>query len=149
MSHAMLPVLSSGSVLSLTSITAADADTKPVLKKSGSTAGSPVHRPSSAKSPTAKGCKKKRAVHTPDAPARPDLVQEVSSTESWVPMNRDATPGDRNWQYCARPVALEVARELVGKWPALEDTYIRTLKVVFEELRDEREEICQYFFVRR
>ena len=47
------------------------------------------------------------------------------------------------------PLADELAGGLVGKWPGIENTYLRTLTGVFVMLRSEREAICQYFYLRR
>ena len=67
----------------------------------------------------------------------------------FAPVNLNAEPGSSDWQYCDLPIAMELATGLASKWPAIEETYISTLKAVFLYLREERENICQYFYDRR
>ena len=65
------------------------------------------------------------------------------------PINPNAEPGSSEWVYCNLPLSIDLAKGLARKWPGIEETYINTLKGVFQQLRDERENICQYFYDRR
>ena len=67
----------------------------------------------------------------------------------FAPVNLNAEPGSSDWVYCDLPLSVELASGLAGKWPAVEETYISTLKAVFQHLRAERDCICQYFHDRR
>ena len=67
----------------------------------------------------------------------------------FVPVNVNAEPGTSDWVYCSLPLSMELAKGLASKWPSIEETYISTLKGVFQHLRAERENICQYFYDRR
>ena len=57
-------------------------------------------------------------------------------------------PGSSDWVYCDLPLSVELASGLAGKWPAVEEIYISTLKDVFH-LRAERDCMHQYFHNRR
>ena len=47
------------------------------------------------------------------------------------------------------PVSTELAKGLAVKWPEIEKTYIKTLHMIFQTLREERDSFCQYFFHRK
>ena len=67
----------------------------------------------------------------------------------FAPVNLNAEPGAPDWVYSDLPLSAELAGGLASKWPAIEETYITTLKAVFLQLRAERDGICQYFYDRR
>lgn len=66
-----------------------------------------------------------------------------------MPINLDAIPGSAEWMFYCYPIPDNLAEGMATKWPAIEQTFIKTLKQVFQILREEREIICQYFFLRR
>ena len=84
---------------------------------------------------------------------RSSLYQGGKSSEEkspvFSPINPNAEPGSSEWVYCSLPLSLDLAKGLARKWPGIEETYINTLKGVFQHLRAERENICQYFYDRR
>ena len=97
---------------------------------------------------------KRKPSKTPDSPLHRAVVQSrVTRAESvkteWVPINLDTQPGGPEWTYFFSAISNNIAGGLAGKWPAIETTFISTLKQIFQQLRDERECICQYFFIRR
>ena len=67
-------------------------------------------------------------------------------SELFVLMDPSVKPGSKEWQYCALPLSAELAMGLAGKWPAVEQIYMTTLKNVFRLLRDERDLVCHYIF---
>ena len=74
---------------------------------------------------------------------------EPRDSEDFIPVNPNAEPGSAEWEYCSMPLDMELAGGLAGKWPGIEETYIKTMKGVFLLLRAEREDVCQYFYFRR
>ena len=132
-------VLSSGSVISLTAIPSSPSG---LIKKTSSKQVARLHRPSSAESPSPSR-KKKRGLKNPQH-------QKASkSKEAWIPVNLDTRPGGPDWVYYSQPVSEELVKGLAVKWQGIEQTFINTLKQIFSALRNERELICQYFFLRR
>ena len=79
----------------------------------------------------------------------PSCPSSSDTTADWLPVNLDLTPGGPGWSFYSQPVSETLAKGLAYKWPAIEQTFIKTLRYVFQGLRKEREAICQYFFVRR
>ncbi len=114
-------------------------------------------RPSSAESPTKLLLRKKKLVvmsqSSPTFGSPPKHKKKpIDTAESGIftaPVNPNAEPGSTDWQYSWLPLELELARGLSGKWAGVEETYLGTLRRVFRLLRGEREEVCQYFYLRR
>lgn len=76
-------------------------------------------------------------------------METVAREEEWLPLNIDTVPGGPEWKFYSQPIPDNLAKGLVRKWPGIEQTFMKTLKQVFQSLRAERESICQYFFTRR
>lgn len=149
-------VLSSGSVISLSTTSSSPSKGSPV-KKSRSIHSPASYRPSSAETPspiTGKGRRitSKTRTRTPQSPLRHSIRSKrdtITTNNEWTPINLEATPGGESWEYYSYPVAEKLAVGLSGRWPATEKTFVKTLKQIFQALRDEREHVCQYFFLRR
>ena len=156
-----LAVLSSGSVISLTSVGSSPSKHNTSAGRSKALSmhsPSTLHRPSSAEmssAGTSRGIKVGRKRATPESPLRHALRSDgrdsspVRRKSQWSPVNHEATPGSSEWEYYSQPVPPAMVSGLADKWPAIEKTFITTLKQVFQILREERECICQYFFLRR
>ena len=152
-------LLSSGSVVSLTSVNSSSSKQNVSARRKAKSMphSNTINRPSSAEitSPGVKGRgAKKWAV--PESPLRHALRSSDKEVPAhprkksvWSPVNHEATPGSPEWEYYAQPVSPVMVTCLADKWPAIEKTFITTLKQVFQMLREERECICQYFFLRR
>lgn len=83
------------------------------------------------------------AVTTGDQPsvttAAPDTDDGKKSPE----------PGSPDWVYADLPVPEEIVKALTPKWSAIESSYIKASKHVFQMIRDEQETHCYYFYDRR
>lgn len=164
-SHSVSPVLGRGSGTDLSSMSMTQL---PPLEspspKRRPTKDKPARqvrrrRPSSAQSPHKLLIKKqKKQIETSQSSPtfggspRKQRKQAVTTQESGLfsaPANPNAEPGSANWQYSRLPLEMELARGLSGKWAGIEETYLVTLRRVFRLLRKEREEVCQYFYLRR
>ncbi len=116
-------------------------------------------RPSSATSPHKMLMKKQKATvgtskssPTVGSSPRKEKKKPVTSDDSGLflaPVDLNAEPGSADWHYSRLPLDMELARGLSGKWAGVEETYVGTLRRVFRLLRQEREEVCQYFYLRR
>ena len=158
-------MLSSGSVVSLTPSTSPSKHSSSVRKThSIHSPSSYRRRPSSAEHGAIRDMTRKKT--TPQSPLRHALRSGSKENareggggggnggigkkqSQWSPVNHEATPGSAEWEYYAEPVPPTMVKGLADKWPAIEKTYITTLKQIFQILREERECICQYFFLRR
>ena len=137
---------------SLTSISSSPSKPSSV-KKSRSLHSHRQDRPSSAETSSPVRGHRRVLSKTPQSPLHhsihPPDSTDTGSKEDWLPVNLDMVPGSANWDYYAQPVPDNLAKGLVRKWPSIEQTFINTLKQVFQILRGVREAICQYFFTRR
>lgn len=61
----------------------------------------------------------------------------------------DTKPGSDTWQYSSLPLNSRLAVSLSDKWPAIEQTYLVTIRKVACLLRQEREAVCRYIYSRR
>ena len=107
-----------------------------------------VHTPSDYYRPSSAETSGKLRGITPRS-IHPSLETVTREPEEWLPVSTDVIPGGRDWKFCSQPVPETLAKGLVHKWPAIEQTFVKTLKQVFQMMRGEREAICQYFFARR
>ena len=126
--------LNNSSVVSLTSITT--SPTKP-SRYSRTPPPSLRKRPSSAKL-SVESCTEPQESPVP-----------TKQNTGWSPVNLEIVPGGIDWKFYSQPLSMESAEGLAKKWPAIEATYISSLKEIFQKLRHERETMCEYFFVRR
>ncbi|CAG5136742.1 unnamed protein product, partial [Candidula unifasciata] len=118
------------------------ASSSPKDKKSRS----PKGKKSDSSSPKRKGSRgsassDKRKSHT-------NKITEVESrSEPELPVGPPPPkPGDDEWIFVDLDIDIELAKVLMNHWEELEKAYVRSLKTVFRNIRDERETIFRYFF---
>ena len=83
---------------------------------------------------------KSQSAHVPSAES--ELLQLAT-------ISPVALPGSPEWRYCYLPLNKQLAGSLAEKWPAIEQTYLVTIRRVANMQRQERENICRYIYARR
>lgn len=79
----------------------------------------------------------------------PTPTPAQASDPLFIPANLNGEPGTSDWQYTCLPLSLDLAKGLSTKWSSVEVCCLTKLKKIFQCLRDEREAVCHYFYLRR
>jgi hypothetical protein len=74
------------------------------------------------------------------------LTQQPDTITLSTVMSTMPEPGSDEWEYIANAIDEDFAQYLASIWDSVEESYVKTCKDIFKELRVESEEIIQYFY---
>ncbi|XP_071799466.1 sperm flagellar protein 2-like isoform X1 [Asterias amurensis] len=120
-------------------------------KKEGSRSGSAKRSPSGGKGKRGKSGSPKRGKSGRKSPKREPTPEPEPEPEPPVPTGPPPPqPGSDDWVYVDEPIDEALACVLAPHWENTESTYVASTKHIFHNIREERENIYQYFYkVRR
>ncbi|XP_074662046.1 sperm flagellar protein 2-like [Tubulanus polymorphus] len=77
----------------------------------------------------------------------PEPIEPIEPLEPLEPAGPPPPqPGSQQWTFVDLPIEPELASVLATNWDAIETTYLSNSKVVFRNVREERENVIRYFY---
>ncbi|KAK6179274.1 hypothetical protein SNE40_011674 [Patella caerulea] len=116
-----------------------DSPKRSSSKKSDTGGSKKGSRGSSPKSPSAKRSKSGKGKNKTPEP-EPEPEPEIPTGPP------PPQPGSEEWDFVDQNIETDLAEVLATHWEAVESAYVANSKHVFRNIRDERENICRYFY---